>query len=72
LGGSLVNEDSPPSQPPAFALAIRPQINEQGQLVGYQVQSQSFGLPDEVIITLVRNWLRQVEDTYYQRFRGQQ
>jgi hypothetical protein len=59
-------------QQPLFALGIRPQLNPDGTIAGYQVQSQSMGLPDETVITIVKNWLRMVEENYYKKFTGQQ
>ena len=55
-----------------FALGIRPQMNKDGTISGYQVQSQSMGLPDEIIITIVENWLRMVKENYHKKFTGQQ
>jgi len=57
---------------PLFALGIRPQLNADGTVAGYQVQSQSMGLPDEIVITIVENWLRMVKENYHKKFTGQQ
>jgi len=58
--------------PPLFALGIRPQLNPDGSVSGYQVQSQSMGLPDEIVITIVENWLRMVKENYHKKFTGHQ
>ena len=51
-----------------FAFGIRPQHDPDGVVIGYRVQSHSNGLSDEVILTIVRNWLRSREDSYHQSF----
>lgn len=57
--------------PIGFALGIRTKLDPDGKIMGYQVQSETKGLPDEMIITIVRNWFRMVEENYYNRFSGE-
>lgn len=66
-----MKKDEKQSQP-LFALGIRPQLNPDGSVSGYQVQSQSMGLPDEIVITIVENWLKMVKENYHKKFTGQQ
>ncbi|MEK6964081.1 MAG: hypothetical protein AABX70_06640 [Nanoarchaeota archaeon] len=53
-----------------FVFGIRIQRDVNGNFVGYQVQSESKGLPEETILTIVRNWIRAAEDNYYKKFTG--
>ncbi len=53
-----------------FALGIIPQLDGNGNIVGYQVKSESRGLSQEIIMTLLRNWLRASEDDYFKKFIG--
>jgi hypothetical protein len=62
--------EEPPLGKIGFAFGIRPRLNPDGSIASYDVQAQNFGLPDETVITLVRNWLRVVEDNYYNKFKG--
>jgi len=52
-----------------FALGIKPQVNEKGEEIGFELKSGNNGLPDEVVITLVKHWLKAVEDNYHQKFK---
>jgi hypothetical protein len=53
-----------------FILTIRANQNPDGTLAGYAVQSEDYGLGKEAVLTLARNWLRMVEDTYHEKFKG--
>ncbi len=48
------------ADPIGFALAIFPK--EKGKLSNWQVISKRFDVPEEVIITLLRNWFKETED----------
>lgn len=53
-----------------FAFGIRPRLKPDGSVASYDIQAQNYGLPDEIVITLVRNWLKIVEDNYYGKFKS--
>lgn len=54
-----------------FILTIRATQNPNGSLAGYAVQSEDYGLGKEAVLTLAKkNWLRMIEDDYYERFKG--
>lgn len=55
-----------------FAFGIKARIDDNNQIVGYSVQSEGKGIPDEIVITIVRNWLRQVEEKYYKKFTNEE
>ncbi|MDO8661503.1 MAG: hypothetical protein Q7K43_06445 [Candidatus Woesearchaeota archaeon] len=37
----------------------------------YFVKTQNHGVPQEVLITLLRHWLRMTEDSYSAEFKGE-
>jgi len=53
-----------------FVISISANQNPDGTLAGYAVQSEDYGLAKEAVLTLARNWLRMVEDTYHEKFKG--
>jgi len=57
-------------KPLGFALGISPIQDEEGNTVSWHVQSKNFGIQQETVITLVRNWLRETEDDYHAQFRS--
>ena len=64
-----MNKTNPKTPSVGFALGIRTELDENNKGVSYKVQSENRGIPDEVVITIVRNWLRAMEDNYYERFK---
>lgn len=54
---------------PGFAFGILPVLRPNGSIESYQIQSQNHGLPDEVVITVIRNWLKIIEERYYEKFK---
>ncbi|MBI4145692.1 hypothetical protein HY493_05840 [Candidatus Woesearchaeota archaeon] len=53
-----------------FGLAITAEDGANGSLERVQVRSQSHGLSEESIITIVRTWLRNLEDNYRDEYLG--
>ena len=53
-----------------FALGIRPQHDLDGAIVKYRVLTENAGLQEEAIIKLIRAWLREFEDNYYEGFKA--
>ena len=56
--------------PLGFAFGIMPVHDPEGNFISWYVESKNFGIQKEVIITLVRNWLRETEDDYHAQFRS--
>ncbi len=50
-----------------FALVILSQDTEKG--IDFKVVTKNQGVPNEHIITLVRNWLKLTEKIYYDSFK---
>lgn len=53
-----------------FVLTIRANQNPDGTLAGYAVRSEDYGLAKEAVLTLTRNWLKMLEEDYYEKFKG--
>ena len=53
---------------PTFILGLKLRKNEDGTF-GWDIKSKSTNIPDEMIISLVRFWLKAVEDKYYDSFK---
>ena len=56
--------------PMNYYLAIAPQFTQDDTLIGYDIHSRNEGIPEEVIIVLLRNWIRMVETKYHYQFRA--
>jgi hypothetical protein len=59
-------EERPPI---GFALAILPQLDFEGRIASYRVHAQN-NLQEEVVLTLVRAWLRREEDNHFEAFKA--
>lgn len=57
--------------PIGFALGIRARLGKDGTLISYSVQTHSNGLSEEIILTIMRHWLRSSEDDYHEYFLSQ-
>jgi hypothetical protein len=57
--------------PIGFVLSIKPNISSDGELLGYNILSNRQRMPEEVVLTLVTNWLRHKNDIYYKAYLGQ-
>lgn len=55
-----------------FFLAIAPKRDAEGNFAGYETRHEDWGIPEEAIIVLVKNWLQTVEERYHRDFTGQQ
>jgi hypothetical protein len=54
-----------------FTLTIEPNISADGELLGYHIVSRRELMPQEVVLTLVSNWLRHNNNLYHQAYLGQ-
>lgn len=54
-----------------FALAIRAAPKTDRSDLGYRVQSESFGFPEEMIFTILKSWIKVAERRYDARFMKQ-
>ncbi|GEM_PF-6255343 len=53
-----------------FALGVRAVELFDGRK-RYFIKTQNHGVPQEVLITLLRHWLKMTEDSYSAEFRGE-
>jgi len=51
-----------------FVFGIQTHTN--GSNLNFSVHSQNQGLPDEIIITIMRHFLRKYEDEYQEKFKN--
>lgn len=52
-----------------FSFDVLVNINGTGSFESIQVFHQNKGLPQEIIITVVKNWLNAYEADYYDKFK---
>ncbi len=55
------------NEPVGFFIGITPKSFSDSS-VKYRVQSINHRIPDEVILTIVRHWLKDAEDSYFKNF----
>ena len=49
-----------------FSLGIY--LIEKKDKLEFKIYSDNKGVPDEILITMVKNWLKVMEDTYHEKF----
>ena len=54
-----------------FALLIQQSRDDDGNVLGYAIDTKETGIDEETIFTILRMWLRLEEDKYYAAFKGQ-
>lgn len=53
-----------------FLLSILPNTDQDGRVLGFHIQHTNQSVPQEIILTFIRTWLREMEDAYYQKFKS--
>ena len=51
--------------PLGFIFAIRPIEDNEGNVIDWHAQFENLGVQEEIVLTMVRHWLRAAEDKYF-------
>ena len=56
------------NEPYSFALGIKIYSPDSNSALPFSIQTINRGIPKEVVLTAIRNWLKKKEDNYYEDF----
>ncbi len=56
---------------PAFIFVTKPQFDAAGMINDMRIQTANVGVPEEIVLTIIRHWLKSIDREYHRKFMQQ-